>query len=71
MQVRLDDNVEKRLKCLALETGRSMSFYIREAIESKLEDLEDIYLADKAVEDIRAGRSKLVSWKDVKKELDL
>ncbi|BCD92274.1 CopG family transcriptional regulator [Francisella halioticida] len=70
-QVRLNDDIMTRLKHLADETGRSMSFYIREAVESKLEDLEDIYLAEKALEDIRAGNDELVSWEDVKKELNL
>lgn len=70
-QVRFNDNTEERLRCLAEKTGRTMSYYIREAVESRLEDLEDIYLAEKAMEDIRAGRSELIDWEDVKKELNL
>jgi RHH-type rel operon transcriptional repressor/antitoxin RelB len=48
-----------------------MSFYVREAIESKLEDLEDIYLAEKALEDIRARRSETYTLEEVKKGLGL
>ena len=56
---------------LSKETGRTISFYVREAIQSKLEDLEDIYLAEKALEDIRAGRSSVVTWDEIKKENSL
>jgi RHH-type rel operon transcriptional repressor/antitoxin RelB len=41
-------------------TGRTKTFYAREAILEYLDDLEDIYLAEKRVEDIRSGRSKTV-----------
>tara|TARA_B110000503_G_C7018534_1_gene358716 strand:+ start:121 stop:390 length:270 start_codon:yes stop_codon:yes gene_type:complete len=70
-QVRLNEDVQARLRHLADETGRTMSFYIREAVESKLEDMEDVYLAEKAMEDIKAGRSELVSMEDVIKTLGL
>ena len=71
MSVKLDRNIEDRLHFLAKETGRTISFYIREAIESNLEDLEDIYLAEKALEDIRAGRSETYTLEEVKKDLGL
>ena len=70
-QVRLNESVQARLRHLADETGRTMSFYIREAVESKLEDMEDVYLAEKAMEDIKAGRSELVSMENVIKTLGL
>lgn len=71
MSVKLDRNVEDRLHYLAKETGRTMSFYIREAIESKLDDLEDTYLAKKAREDLRAGKSETYTLEEVKKGLGL
>lgn len=43
--VRLPPAVEKRLERLARRTGRSKTFYVREAILQHLEDLEDYYLA--------------------------
>lgn len=43
--VRLDKDTERRLGSLAERTGRTKSFYIREAIEQHLQDLEDYYLA--------------------------
>ncbi len=39
--VRLPPEIEKRLKRLARKTGRSKTFYVREAILQHLEDLED------------------------------
>lgn len=71
MSIKLDQSTEDRLHYLARETGRTISFYVREAIESKLEDLEDIYLAEKALEDIRAGRSSVVTWESMKKTNNL
>ena len=70
-QVRLNEDTQARLRHLAKETGRTMSFYIREAVEAHLEDMEDIYLAEKVSEDIRAGKSELIDWEDVKKEFNL
>ena len=43
--LRLPDEIEQRLAELAAKTGRSKSFYAREAILEHLEELEDTYLA--------------------------
>ncbi|WP_440615663.1 type II toxin-antitoxin system RelB family antitoxin [Cysteiniphilum sp. 6C5] len=69
--VRFNAETQDRLAFLSKETGRTISYYIREAVESKLEDLEDIYLAEKALEDIRAGRSETYTLEEVKKGLGL
>ena len=45
LAIRLDPEVEARLDHLAKSTGRTKSFYAREAIMEHLEDLEDYYLA--------------------------
>jgi RHH-type rel operon transcriptional repressor/antitoxin RelB len=66
--VRFNHEIQNRLTFLAKETGRTISYYIREAVESKIEDLEDIYLAEKALEDIKAGRSSVITWDDIKRE---
>ena len=49
-------------------TGRPKSYYIKEAVNEKLDELELIYLAQSRAEDVRAGRSITVSWEDVKKQ---
>jgi RHH-type rel operon transcriptional repressor/antitoxin RelB len=45
LAIRLNSDVEARLDVLAKSTGRTKSFYAREAIMEHLEDLEDFYLA--------------------------
>jgi RHH-type rel operon transcriptional repressor/antitoxin RelB len=45
LALRLPAQIEKRLDVLAKKTGRSKSFYAREAILRHLEDLEDYHLA--------------------------
>ncbi|MFC0685289.1 type II toxin-antitoxin system RelB family antitoxin [Novosphingobium clariflavum] len=69
--VRLAPEVEQRLDHLASATGRTKAYYLREIIERGLEDMEDIYLSDKVLEDIRAGRETTSSLDDVEKRLGL
>ena len=45
--VRLPESIETRLDLLAKKTGRTKTFYVREAILEHLEDMEDVYLAEK------------------------
>jgi RHH-type rel operon transcriptional repressor/antitoxin RelB len=45
LALRLPPEVEKRLDALAKKTGRTKSFYAREAILRHIEDLEDYHLA--------------------------
>jgi RHH-type rel operon transcriptional repressor/antitoxin RelB len=67
LAIRLPEAIEKRLDALAKETGRTKSFYVREAILEHLDDLEDIYIAEKRLADIHAGRSTTVSLEEVMK----
>jgi RHH-type transcriptional regulator, rel operon repressor / antitoxin RelB len=53
--VRLPPEVEKRLKKLARKTGRTRTFYVREAILQHLDDLEDYYLAAQRLEENLPG----------------
>jgi len=67
LAIRLPQSVEKRLEKLARRTGRTKSFYAREAILQHLEDLEDIYFAERALERIRNGEDDTISLEDVMK----
>jgi len=49
LALRLPPEIEKRLAAIAKKTGRTKSFYAREAILTHLEDLEDLYQAQKAL----------------------
>lgn len=48
LALRLPEEIENRLDVLAKRTGRTKSFYAKEAILKHLEDLEDAYLAELA-----------------------
>jgi RHH-type rel operon transcriptional repressor/antitoxin RelB len=50
LALRLPEDIEHRLAELARRTGRTKSFYAREAILTHLEDLEDAYLAQARAE---------------------
>lgn len=43
--IRLESEIEERLARLAKQTGRTKTFYAREAILEHLDELEDGYLA--------------------------
>jgi RHH-type rel operon transcriptional repressor/antitoxin RelB len=65
LAIRLPAEVESRLDALAKRTGRTKSFYAREAIIEHIEELEDLYLAEQRLEDIRTGRAKAVPLDEV------
>ena len=67
LAIRLPADVERRLDALAKATGRTKTFYAREAILEHSDDLEDLYLAEKRLKDIRAGRTQPVPLEDVMK----
>lgn len=54
LAIRLDVETEQRLESLAARTGRTKTFYAREAIAAHLDDLEDFYLAEERLRDFRA-----------------
>ena len=66
--VRLPAAIEKRLDRLAKRTGRAKSYYVREALLTHLDNLEDIYIAEKRLENLRAGRSHTIPLEEVMKE---
>lgn len=47
VSLRLPDEVTQRLETLAALTGRSKTFYMVEAIREHIDDLEDLYLAER------------------------
>ncbi len=61
LALRLPPEIEDRLEALAKRTGRSKSFYARQAILEHLDDLEDIYLAESRMKQLAEGRSSTVS----------
>lgn len=71
LAIRLPEDLEKRLADLARRTGRTKTFYAREAIERHLGDLEDYYLAAEIAQRVRDGGEPVYSLEEVGRELGL
>ncbi len=71
VSIRLDPLFMQRLENLAYLTGRAKSYYLRELIESGLDDLEDFYLADATMERVRKGQEAVFDSIEVRNLLDL
>ena len=69
LAIRLPSEIEDRLAHLAQETGRTKTYYAREAIVTHLEELEDYYLAERVMEKVRKGEERLCSLDDVERDL--
>ncbi len=67
LALRLPPAIEKRLQALAEKTGRTKSFYAREAILQHIEDLEDTYTAAARLK----RPAKRWSLEDIERERDL
>jgi RHH-type rel operon transcriptional repressor/antitoxin RelB len=71
LTVRLPAELEDRLNILADTTKRPKSFYVREALERSLADMEDVYLAEAALERFRASGEKAVTLEEMERRLGL
>jgi RHH-type transcriptional regulator, rel operon repressor / antitoxin RelB len=71
LAIRLPQSIEKRLEKLARRTGRTKTFYVREAILRHLDELEDLYLAERALERIRSGEDRAIPLEEIMKRYGL
>ena len=67
LAIRLPTDIEERLDRLAKTTGRTGTFYAREAILTSLDPLEDGCLAEQRRADNRAGRSRTYTLEEVER----
>jgi len=67
LAIRLPPDLEKRLDELSKKTGRTKTYYAREALVEYLDDLEDFYLASERLKNPR----KRWTMEEVEKELGL
>jgi RHH-type rel operon transcriptional repressor/antitoxin RelB len=67
LALRLPQEIEQRLTTLAQRTGRTKSFYARQAIEIFLDDLEDRYWEDEVVARWEASDKKTYSSEEFDK----
>ena len=65
LALRLPADIEKRLDELAKKTGRTKSYYARQAILEKLEELEDLAIVEERLRE--AGET--MTWDEVKARL--
>lgn len=68
---RTTQELKSRVDSLAKETRRPSSFYFNLLLEEHLEDLEDIYLSEKVLQDIRNGKEKTYTAEEVFAEVGL
>ena len=68
LNVRVSENVAKKLESLALKTKRPKSFYIKEILEMYLDELEDAYLA---LERLNEKNAKYYTTEEAEKILGL
>lgn len=66
LAIRLTEDIERRLQFLSEKTGRTKTYYAREAIMNDLQDMEDYYLAEERL----ANPVKRWSLEDLLNERD-
>ena len=71
LALRLPEEIERRLAALAKRTGRSKSFYAREAILEHLDDLEAEYLSDQILQRVQKGKEQTYTLDELERELGL
>jgi RHH-type rel operon transcriptional repressor/antitoxin RelB len=71
LAIRLPEDIEARLEKLAKATGRTKTYYAREAILEHLDDLEDLYLAEKRLRALLAGKDRALTLAEVERDLGL
>ena len=67
VSLRLPEDLNQRLSSLAEQTGRSKTFYMLEAIKQHISDLEDLYLAEQRLINIRSGKTQPIPIEEVMK----
>lgn len=69
VSIRLPDDLKGRLEALSRVTGRPAAFYVREALEEHLAELEWAYSVAARTEAIRRGTEPTRPLDDVAREL--
>jgi RHH-type rel operon transcriptional repressor/antitoxin RelB len=71
LALRLPPEIERRLEALAKRSGRSKSFYAREAILEHLDDLEAAYLSDEVLKRVESGQEQTLTIDELEAALGL
>ena len=71
MMVEISAEIEQRLDVLTKKTGRTKEQLLSEsmeAIQERLDDLEDIIEAEEILERVKRGAEKIIPWEEVKRK---
>lgn len=68
---RTKPELKKRVEYLAKETHRSTSFFYNMLLEDYLDELEDFYLSEQTLAEIRSGKQKTCTADEVFAEAGL
>jgi RHH-type rel operon transcriptional repressor/antitoxin RelB len=68
LNVRVSENIAKKLESLSAKTKRPKSFYIKEMLEMYLDEFEDAYLA---LERLNEKNAKYYTTEEAEKRLGL
>ena len=71
LSVRLENDYEDRLNNLSKKTNRPKTFYVKELFNKHFQDMEDIYLADAALEEFKQSGEKAISLDEMRAAIDL
>lgn len=71
ISIRLAPETEERLDFLAIQTGRTKAYYLREINQKGLDDLEDYYLGHQVLERVRKGQEAVYTADEARKNLGL
>ena len=66
LAIQLPEQIEQRLELLAERTGKTKTFYAKEAIIAYLDDLEEAYLAEEVLERIKNGEEQTYTFEEIK-----
>lgn len=62
---------KQRIDYLAKSTKRSAGFFYNFLLDEYLDDLEDIFLSEQRLEDLRAGKTETISDEELYKNLGI
>jgi RHH-type transcriptional regulator, rel operon repressor / antitoxin RelB len=71
LAIRLPQSIERRLEKLARRTGRTKSYYVRQAILQHIEELEDLHMAEEILQRIRSGEENTIPLRTLIKRYGL
>lgn len=68
--IRLPEDLHQRFVALSRKTGRTAAFYMREALQRHIADLEDAFRADELIERNERGEEQILSSEEMWRGLD-